>query len=61
MSTYIAAMVHVVAVALALLWVACNFFLWSMKQDPVTLLWQSLGMAAIAFPSLFWYVTRSPK
>ena len=43
---------------LAALWVACNFYLWSMKQSVDALLWQSLGMAAIGYPALFWYVTR---
>ena len=51
-------MSHVVMLALAAVWVACNFYLWSMKQSQELLLWQSLGMAAIAYPALFWYVTR---
>ncbi len=55
---YIGPMNHVVMLAVATLWVACNFYLWSMKQSQETLLWQSLGMAAVGFPALFWYVTR---
>ena len=43
---------------LAALWVACNFYLWSMKQSHEALLWQALGMAAIGYPALYWYVTR---
>jgi len=43
------------------IWVAANFYLWSMKQSQVTLLLESLGMAAIAYPALYWYVTRRPK
>jgi nitrogen fixation-related uncharacterized protein len=54
-------MIHVVAVALTAIWVACNFYLWSMKQSHLTLFWQSLGMFAIAIPALFWYVTRPAK
>jgi hypothetical protein len=54
-------MTHVAATALTLLWVACNFYLWSMKQESVWLFWQSVGMAAIAFPALYWYVTRPIK
>ncbi len=54
-------MLHVIAIALALIWVAVNFFLWSMKQEQLMLLLQSLGMAAVAYPSLLWYVTRQPK
>ena len=49
---------HVVMLALATIWVACNFYLWSMKQSQVMLFAESLGMAAIAFPAFFWYVTR---
>lgn len=40
------------------MWIACNFYLWSMKQNQEWLFLQSLGMAAIAFPALYWYVTR---
>jgi hypothetical protein len=49
---------HFVMLVLAAIWIGCNFYLWSMKQSHLTLFWQSLGMAAIAYPSLFWYVTR---
>ena len=41
---------------LAIGWVAGNFYLWSMKQSQLTLLWQSIGMAAIAYPALYFYV-----
>jgi hypothetical protein len=51
-------MPHVVALALAILFVCVNIYLWSMKQEPVTLFWESAGGAAIAFPAFFWYVTR---
>jgi hypothetical protein len=43
--------------ALAALWIAANFYLWSMKQSQLTLFWQSLGMAAIAYLALYAYVT----
>jgi len=52
------AMIHVIAVALGFLWVALNFYLWSMQQSHLMLFWQSLGMAAIAFPVLYFYVTH---
>ena len=54
-------MQHLLAVALALLWIAGNLYLWSLKQEPLVLFWQSLGMAAVAFPALGWYVTRPEK
>lgn len=43
------------------LWLAANVWLWSLKQAPVALFWQALGMAAIGFPALFWHVTRPQK
>ena len=52
-------MANLVAVALALVWMAANLYLWSLKQDPEHLFWQSLGMAGIAFPALFWFVSRT--
>ena len=56
--SYVAAMNHLPMLALAALWVGCNFYLWSLKQSHVMLFVQSLGMAAIAYPSLYWYVIR---
>jgi hypothetical protein len=50
-----------IAVFLTLVWVACNFYLWSLKQDQVILLLESLGMSAIAFPALYWYMTNQTK
>lgn len=52
---------HVLAVTLAFLWIAANFYLWSLRQDPVVLFWESLGMAAVAFPAFGWYVKRSSR
>ena len=49
---------HAVMLVLAIVWVVGNFYLWSMKQSHLTLLWQSIGMAAIAYPALYFYVTR---
>ena len=43
---------------LVAVWVAGNFFLWSTKQSHLALFWQSIGMAAIAYPALYFYVTR---
>jgi hypothetical protein len=51
-------MAHFIALALTLIWIAANFYLWSLRDEPLTLFWQSLGMAAIAFPAMFWFVTR---
>jgi hypothetical protein len=48
---------HAVMLALVAIWIACNFYLWSMKQSHLTLFWQSLGMAAVAYPALYVYVT----
>ena len=52
---------HVVMLSLAAVWIACNFYLWSMKQSHGALFLQSLGMAAVAYPALYWYVTRKPR
>ena len=46
---------------LAVVWVASNLYLWSLKQSPVVLFTESLGMAAIGYPAFYWYVTRKPK
>ena len=54
-------MANFLAIALALVWFAANFYLWSLRQEPYILFWESLGMAAISFPALFWFVTRSGK
>jgi len=50
-----------IAILLTLTWVACNFYLWSLKQGQPILLVESLGMSAIAFPAIYWYVTRQIK
>jgi hypothetical protein len=50
-------MKHVVMLALASGWIAGNLYLWSMKQPQPTLFLESLGMAAVAYPSFYWYVT----
>ncbi len=52
-------MSHVIACALTLVWVAANIGLWSLGQSHVALFWQALGMLAVAFPTLGWYVTRA--
>ena len=51
-------MQHAVMLVLAAAWVAGNFLLWSMKQSQLALFCQSVGMGAIAFPALYFYVTR---
>ena len=51
-----------IAVPAALvLFTAGNFYLWGLKQPPFILFWESMGIAAIVFPALFWYVTRPGK
>jgi hypothetical protein len=53
---------HLIIVSLlTLTWVACNFYLWSLKQDQPILFLESLGMSAVAFPAIYWYVTRPIK
>jgi len=54
-------MIHVVSSALSVLWVAACFMLWSQKQSALILFLESLGMAALAFPTMYWYVTRTPQ
>jgi hypothetical protein len=48
---------HAVTLVLAAIWIPCNMYLWSMKQSHLTLFFQSLGMAAVAYPALYVYVT----
>ncbi len=50
-----------IAIIFTAIWVACNFYLWSLKQDQLILFMESLGMSAIAFPAIYWYVTRRSK
>jgi hypothetical protein len=52
-------MQHGIAIILTLLWSAANVWLWSLRQEPLTLFWQCLGMAAVAYPIFGWYVRRS--
>jgi hypothetical protein len=54
-------MSHVLAVAATAVWVAANFYLWSLKQAQLTLFLQSLALAAVSAPALWWYVTRKTK
>lgn len=49
---------HTVMLVFATIWVAANIFLWSSKQSHLVLFWQSVGMAAIAFPAFYFYVTH---
>jgi hypothetical protein len=51
-------MIHIVMAVLAAAWLAANFYLWSMKQSHEELFWESLGVAAVAYPVMFWYVMR---
>jgi hypothetical protein len=53
-------MVHVVLIALSVIWVSASVALWSQKQSALILFLESLGMAALAFPTMYWYVTRTP-
>ena len=46
---------------LLLIWIAGNMYLWSLKQSQLTLFLESLGMAAVAYPALYWYVTRTEE
>ena len=39
----------------AALWIAASFYLWSLKRAS-SLFWQSLGMAAVAYPAFYRYV-----
>lgn len=51
-------MTHAAALLLTTLWFAANVYLWSLRQAPTTLFLEALGMAAIGFPALYWYVVR---
>jgi hypothetical protein len=52
-------MLHPSALALLSLWAAGNFYVWSLKQEPLLLFWESIGSGAAALAAVFWYVTRS--
>jgi len=59
---YLVQVLHLpIAIILTLIWVVCNFYLWSLKHDQSIFLMESLGMSAIAFTALYWYVTRRTK
>ncbi|HVV79386.1 MAG TPA: hypothetical protein VHD59_07210 [Pseudolabrys sp.] len=45
---------HVVLLAGTLIWVGVNFFVWSWKQEPAMLFWQSMVLGGVMFPALFW-------
>jgi hypothetical protein len=51
---------HAMMLILAATWVACNFYLWSVRQSDAMLFVQSLGMAAVGYPALYWYINRPP-
>ena len=52
---------HHILVAFVTVWTSGNFFLWSLKQEPQVLFLESLAMAAIAYPAMFWFVIRPHK
>lgn len=54
-------MMHHIITAFVTVWTSGNFYLWSLKQEPQVLFLESLGMAAIAYPVMFWLVTRPHK
>jgi hypothetical protein len=49
---------HTVMLVFATIWVAANLFFWSLKQGHIALFFQSVGMAAIAYPAIYFYVTH---
>jgi hypothetical protein len=51
-------MIHHIITASVAVWTCGNFYLWTLKQEPQVLFLESLGMAAIAYPTMFWLVTR---
>jgi hypothetical protein len=51
-------MIHVLAVAATAVWVAANFFLWSLKQPQAMLLLQATALGVVGFAALWWYVRR---
>jgi hypothetical protein len=50
-----------IVIILTVGWVTFNLYLWSLKQEQLVLFLESLGMSAIAFPALYWYVMRKTK
>lgn len=46
------------SIAAVVLWVAANIYLWSLRQSPQLLFLESLGMTALMYPAIYWYVRR---
>ena len=54
-------MSRILVLAAIALFTAGNFYVWSLKQAPVVLFWESMGAAAIVFPVFFWFVMRAGR
>lgn len=48
----------VLVCAVTAVWLAANLYLWAVTQSHLTLFLQSLGMAGLMYPAMFWYVMR---
>jgi hypothetical protein len=54
-------MSRIVVLAAITLFAAGNFYVWSLKQAPIVLFWESMAAAAIVFPAFFWFVMRTDR
>jgi hypothetical protein len=54
-------MLRIVVLATVALFAAGNFYVWSLKQAPTLLFWESMAAAAIVFPAFFWFVMRTGR
>jgi hypothetical protein len=48
----------ILALAFVAIWIAANVYLWSLEQGQPMMFLESVGMAAIMYPALYWYVRR---
>jgi hypothetical protein len=54
-------MSRILVLAAIALFAAGNFSVWSLKQAPVVLFWESMAAAALVFPVFFWFVLRTGR
>lgn len=54
-------MSRIVVLAAIALFAAGNFYVWSLKQAPIVLFWESMAAAAVVFPAFFLFAIRTGR
>ena len=54
-------MARIVVLAAIVFFAAGNFYVWSLKQEPIVLFWESMAAAVVVFPAFFWFVMRDGR